>query len=785
MISANNDIKPSLSKLLPIVAVSFYCQIFVSDSVIKKFLEKNRDLSTMQEISSLETLKAQVNGMDCPSCAKTIQSNLEQLSGVNEVSISFGNGQLNVSYDSQGINQKDIFRRVESLGYQIQPLVTEVMRSESVEQDTKSSQVNFQSPQESKSPSKSDVWRFWLTTRRGQRVILSGLGLALGLVAHSLGLSKWVEITFYSVGMVVVGFPIARAGWFALLSREADMNLLMTISAVGACILGDWLEGAMVVFLFSLGTTLQTFTLGRTRNAIQDLMDLTPSVATVKRGGEEITVSINNIEVGEIITVRPGQRIALDGKVISGISAIDQSPITGESIPVDKEPGDSVFAGTFNQTGYLEVKTTCKANETTMARIIHLVESAQGSRAKTQRWVDKFASVYTPIVIILATVIAFIPPLLFAQSLQTWIYRALVLLVIACPCALVISTPVSIVSAIGAATRKGVLFKGGMSLETAGKIDILAFDKTGTLTEGLPKVLDIYGLGEINSNSVLNIAASLEQNSEHPLAQAILAEAKVKQLTLQQPQDFIAIPGKGIQGELSTKTDCSCHDRNPVTYLVGNRRLFPNLSSEAELKFKEITQLGQTPVLVGNEDKLLGIIALADGLRLEAREAVRLLKQTGLKEIVMLTGDLEPVARQMAQQVEISQYRSELLPEDKLTQVQQLQNQGTVGMVGDGINDAPALASADVSFAVGRTDIALETADVVLVSSDLRRLAYAVTLSRQTVSVMQQNIIFSLVTKALFLFLGSFGVVGLAVAVLADTGSSLLVTLNGMRLFKV
>ena len=734
----------------------------------------------MEEVSGFHTLKAQVNGMDCPSCAKTIQSNLEQLSGVNEASVSFGSGQLNVSYDSQGITQKDIFRRVESLGYQIQPVVTHTDTTESARQDTTSSQVN------SKSGSNLfNIWKFWLTTRRGQTVILSGLGLVLGLIAHSLGLSVWVERAFYGVGMLAAGFPIARAGWFALLSREADMNLLMTISAIGACILGDWIEGAMVVFLFSLGTTLQTFTLGRTRNAIRDLMDLTPSVATVKRDGEEITIPISNIEVGEIITIRPGQRIALDGTVVSGIGAIDQAPITGESIPVDKEPGDTVFAGTFNQTGYFEVKTTRKASETTMARIIHLVEAAQSSRAKSQKWVDKFASVYTPVVIILAALIAFIPPLIFGQSLQDWIYRALVLLVIACPCALVISTPVSIVSAIGAATRKGVLFKGGMSLETAGKINILAFDKTGTLTEGLPKVLDVYSLGETNSNSVLNIAASLEQNSEHPLAKAILTEAKVRKLILQQPQDFVALAGKGIQAKLSLKTSCSCCETDRVTYLVGNRRLFRDLSPEAQSKLQEIAQMGQTPVLVGTEQNLLGIIALADGLRLEAREAVRLIKQTGLKEIVMLTGDIEPVGRQMAQEVGISQYRAELLPEDKLTQVKQLQNQGAVGMVGDGINDAPALASADVSFAVGRTDIALETADVVLVSSDLRRLAYAVTLSRQTVSVIKQNILFSLVSKGLFLLLGSFGVVGLAVAVLADMGSSLLVTLNGMRLFKV
>ena len=749
----------------------------------------------MQRASKIEAIEARIHGMDYPSCAKTIQSNLRQLTGVNEVALNFGSGKLNMTYNPEEITQKDIFRRVEALGYQVEPISARenspstpgyVHVNENNAKDKVSSQLN--------------AWKFWLTTRRGQRVILSGIGLLLGFIAHRTELFVWVERSFYGMGIILAGFPIARAGLLALKSRRADINLLMSISAVGACFLGDFLEGAMVVFLFSLGTTLQSFTLGRTRNAIRDLMDLTPPVATVKRGSEEESLPISTIGVGEIITVRPGQRIALDGKVIYGTSAVDQSPITGESVPVDKDVGDDVFGGTLNQSGYLEIKTTRKSSETTMARIIHLVEEAQGSRAKSQQWVDKFASIYTPAIILFAAASVIIPPFFFPQNIQFWVYHALVLLVIACPCALVISTPISIVSAIGAATRKGVLFKGGNSLETAGQIDIIAFDKTGTLTEGSPKVINIYSLGEKERSSILQIAASLEQRSEHPLARAIIAEAKKQGLTLQKPHEFIANPGKGIQAKLSDESDCGYEEpqvasllgKNRVLphltqelYMVGNRRLFPRISPEASSLLAEISNLGQTPVLVGTKDNLLGIITLADGLRLEAREAVRLIETSGPKEVVILTGDSKSVARQMVEQLGIFDYRAELLPKDKLQEIQKLKAQGIVGMVGDGINDAPAFASADISFAVGRTDIALETADVVLVADDLRRLAYAISLSRKTVSVIKQNIIFSLFTKALFLLLGSLGIVGLAAAILADTGTSLLVTLNGMRLFKV
>ncbi|MBD2775670.1 heavy metal translocating P-type ATPase [Iningainema tapete] len=734
----------------------------------------------MTQTRGLKTLSKQVTGMDCGSCAKTIEVSLQQLRGVTEASVSFATGTVKVLYDSELLSDRTIYERIKALGYTVE-------QSDEVSQhihsccdnhnhaDHHNHKHNHSVPKPTQKHNSAD-WKFWIANRRGQSVILAGVGLLLGLLTQHLGLPIWIARAFYGIGIVVAGYPIAKAGLFELRLRRADMNLLMTISVIGAVILGDWFEGALVLFLFSLGTTLQVFTFGRTRNAIRALMDLTPPTATVKRGNKEVTVPVESVEISEILTIRPGQRVALDGVVVSGTSAIDQSPITGESIPEDKAPGDTVFAGTLNQGGFLEVKVTHTKSDTTVAKIINLVEQAQESRAPSQQWVDKFAEVYTPIVILIAIAIALIPPLAFAQSFNVWFYRALVMLVIACPCALVISTPVSIVSAIGAATRQGVLFKGGKALETAGRMNILAFDKTGTITRGLPVVDRVYGFGE-TTELVFQVAASLEQYSEHPLAKAIVAQAQDQRTKLRTPSNFTALPGKGIKAKIGNSV-----------YFVGNRRLFAeqgiSLSLEAESLLVEIETQGKTPVLVGTQTGLLGAVALADGLRLEATEAVRLLKQVGLKRLVMLTGDRAAVAKQIAQQVNISEYQAELLPEDKLQAIQQLRRDGVVGMVGDGINDAPALAAADISFAVGGIDIALETADVVLVGSDLRRLAYAVDLSRRTVSVIQQNVVFSLVTKGLFLLLGTFGFVGLAVAILADTGSSLLVTANGMRLFK-
>lgn len=728
--------------------------------------------TTQVQVPSTQTLQAQVSGMDCGGCARTIAANLQQLSGVTEATVNFASERLNVIYDPQQVSEIDITKRVTDLGYTV-----EIDRTANSSADADSTIVNSADHLPSRN---SDLggWQFWLKTRRGQTVLLSGIGLLLGLIAEWLLSLPLVAQGFYAISLVIAIVPILRAAWIALKLRRADMNLLMTLAAIGAAILNQWFQGALVIFLFALGTTLQNFTLGRTRNAIRDLMDLTPATATVRRSGQEVSVPVAGIQIGEILTIRPGQRIALDGVVISGLSAVDQSPITGESLPENKEKGDQVFAGTLNQTGFLEVEVTHTASDTTVARIVHLVEEAQESRAPIQQWVDRFSAIYTPIVLALAAGITLIPPLLFAQPFQPWFYKALVLLVIACPCALVIATPVSLISAIGAATRQGVLFKGGNALETAGRLTTLAFDKTGTITQGLPVVQKVHHLGSMSANMVLLIAASLEQQSEHPLAKAIVAEAMARGLDLEAPESFTAVPGKGIWAKFGQ-----------AVYFVGNRRLFEEqnieLSAAAKSLLAEIESQGQTPVLIGTQQGLVGAIALADGIRLESAEAVRLLKRIGLKRLVMLTGDRSAVARQVAHEVGIEEYQAELLPEDKLQAIYKLRRSGIVGMVGDGINDTPALAAANVSFAVGKIDVALEAADVVLVGNDLRRLGDAINLSRRTLSVIQQSIAIALVLNATFIILGVLGVIGLPIAVFEDMGSSLLVTVNAMRLFKI
>jgi Cd2+/Zn2+-exporting ATPase len=727
--------------------------------------------TTQVQTPSTQALQAHVSGMDCGGCAKTIVANLQQLAGVTEAAVNFASERLNVTYNPQQVSKADIIKRVTALGYTVEPDQTTVA-STHINPSTEELTANLPSRK-----SNLSGWQFWLKTRRGQTVVLSGAGLLLGASAERLLSLPLIAQGFYAVSLMIAIVPILRAAWIALKLRRADMNLLMTLAAIGAAILGQWFQGALVIFLFALGTTLQNFTLGRTRNAIRDLMDLTPATATVKRNEQEVSVSVEGIQIGEILTIRPGQRIALDGVVLSGMSAVDQSPITGESLPENKEKGDQVFAGSLNQSGFLEVEVTHTAKDTTVARIVHLVEEAQESRAPIQQWVDRFSTIYTPIVLVLAAGITLVPPLLFAQPFQPWFYKALVLLVIACPCALVIATPVSLISAIGAATRKGVLFKGGNALETAGRIKTLAFDKTGTITQGLPVVQKVHNLGLMSDRMMLMIAASLEQQSEHPLAKAIVTEATAQGLALEAPESFTAVPGKGIWAKFG-----------PAIYFVGNRRLFEEqnieLSSDAKSLLAEIEFQGQTPVLIGTRQGLVGAIALADGLRLESTEAVRLLKRLGLKRLVMLTGDRAAVARQVAEQVAIEEYQAELLPEDKLQAIHKLRRSGIVGMVGDGINDTPALAAADVSFAVGKIDVALEAADVVLVGNDLRRLGYAIQLSRRTLTVIQQSIAVALVLNATFIILGVLGVIGLPIAVLEDMGSSLLVTLNAMRLFK-
>ncbi len=493
------------------------------------------------------------------------------------------------------------------------------------------------------------------------------------------------------------------------------MNSLMLLAAVGASVIGEWAEGASVLFLFSLAQVLETYSMDRARNAIKTLMDLSPTEATVKRDGREESVPAADVRVGEVIVIRPGQKIPLDGEVLSGRSAVNQAPITGESMPVDKEPGSQVFAGSMNEQGSLEVRVTTLIEDTTLARIIHAVEEAQTSRAPSQSFVDRFARIYTPAVVAFAILVFIVPPLIGLGTWSTWFYRALAMLVIACPCALVISTPVSVASGLAGAARGGVLIKGGLHLENAGAITTIAFDKTGTLTQGRPAVTEVLPLGSIDRSEVLRLAASIEQGSEHPLARAILGGAEAAGVRPSSPTDFEALVGRGVRATVDGRV-----------YFLGNERLchergFCTPSSEETiLRFE---REGKTAVILSSETEPLGVIAVADQVRPEAAKSIAALRSAGIRHVVMLTGDNAGTARAVGAKLGVEDVRAELLPEDKVRIIRELEDQGErVAFIGDGVNDAPALARATVGLAMGAagTDVALETADIALMADDLQ-----------------------------------------------------------------
>ena len=509
-------------------------------------------------------------------------------------------------------------------------------------------------------------------------------------------------------------------------------------------------------------------------------MEITPNEALVRRGTTEITLPVEEIVVGDIIIVRPGGRIAMDGKVSTGYSTVNEAPITGESIPVEKQPGDEIYAGTVNERGSLEVEVTKLAKDNTISRIIHMVEEAEGQRAPSQQFVDKFAKYYTPIVIILAALVAAVPPLFFGQPFEKWFYEALAMLLVACPCALVISTPVSIVSAIGNAAKNGVLIKGGMYLEEAGTLSVVAFDKTGTLTEGNPRVTDIIPIDGIPDQEFLSIASAIESRSEHPLAEAIVKYAKERGAEISSISEFEAIPGKGAKAMVQGKT-----------YQIGNSRFFTEQAIDLKHVEGEVSRLqneGKTVMMLGDDERILGLIAVADILRENSAQAINKLKKAGIKKVIMLTGDNESTARAIATKAGVDDFRADLLPEDKVDVIKSLLlEHGKVAMVGDGVNDAPAMAISTVGIAMGAagTDTALETADIALMADDLTKLTDTIKLSRKTLGIIKQNIAFALIIKGLILLLVIPGWLTLWLAVAGDMGSSLLVTLNAMRLLRV
>lgn len=620
---------------------------------------------------------------------------------------------------------------------------------------------------------------------RNALVITSGALLTLGLLLQWLKLGPpWPATVCFAIATVAGGLLVVPAAFGAIKKLRLDMNVLMTVAVTGAWLIGEGAEGAAVVFLFALSELLESWSVGRARRAIAALLKLTPQTALV-RGADGVAkeMPVTEVAVGAEISVRSGSSIPLDGEVIAGDSAVNQAPITGESVPVEKKPGDPVFAGTINGEGSLTVRVTKAASDSTLARIIKLVEEAEEQKAPTQRFVDKFATIYTPAVFGVALLVALLPPLLMGGAWSEWTYRALVLLVIACPCALVIATPVSIVSGLTALARRGVLIKGGAHLEAVGKLRALAVDKTGTITQGRPQVTGVIPIGGISEEEVLRRAAAIDAHSEHPLAKAVVIAAQAKGITWVESIQYQSVTGRGATAII---------DGHP--HFIGNHKMAHELgicSPEIEARLTEIENQGQSLAILGHtphegcEGKILGILAIGDTMRPEAANALTLLHDAGIEKVVMLSGDNQRTVDAIARQAGIDEAYGDLMPEQKIEHIKRLMAEHHyVGMIGDGVNDAPALALASVGIAMGAigSDTAIETADMALMQDDLTRVAEAIALGRRTLRIIQFNVAFALVVKAIFLILAFTGHTSLWLAILADTGATLLVIMNALRL---
>lgn len=609
----------------------------------------------------------------------------------------------------------------------------------------------------------------------------SFLNALLGHGGEGAGASR-IAIAFYLTSMIAGAWYVAPRALFSIRRLQPDMNLLMVVAATGAIAIRQWQEAAAVTFLFSLALYLESWSVGRARQAIKALMDITPATAryVCPHDGDIEEKPVEEVPVEAIVLVRPGEKIPLDGIVTKGNTTVNQAPITGESMPVPKGEGDEVFAGTINGDSSIEFRSTRKAADTTLAHIIRMVEDAQSRRAPAEQWVERFARIYTPSMMCSAVAIAVVPPLLMAADWTTWFYQALVLLVIACPCSLVISTPVSIVAGISSAARNGVLIKGGAYLEAPARLRAVAFDKTGTLTYGHPSVQRIIPMNHHSEEDLLSNAAALESHSTHPLARAILKLATERDLKYRPAQDFTILPGQGAKGSIGNHS-----------YWIGSHRLLEQLDRENpefhQLAVK-VEDAGHSLVVMWCEDHVCGAMSIADGVRPEAAETVRTLKDLGLERIVMTTGDNERTAETVAAVVGVDEWHAELLPEDKVHFLRQLRaNMGEVAMVGDGVNDAPAMAEASVAIAMGAmgTDAAIETADVALMSDDLAKIPWLISHSRRTLRIIKQNVVFSLSMKAAFVALTLMGHASLWAAIAADMGASLLVIFNGLRLLNI
>ncbi|WP_017939658.1 heavy metal translocating P-type ATPase [Zestomonas thermotolerans] len=690
--------------------------------------------------------RVRIQQMDCPTEEALIRSRLEGMPGVFALEFNLLQRVLGIQHGPGAL--EGILQAIRELGFTPQ-----------LESDSRP-ELPEDAPQ------------------RNWQLALAGLAALLAEALHFAG--RWPEWTVAGLALAAIlicGLGTYRKGWVALKNRNLNINALMSIAVTGALLIGEWPEAAMVMVLFVIAERIEARSLERARRAIRGLLALTPERASVQQAdGAWRDVALAEVPIGARVRVRPGERIGLDGEVLEGRSSVDQAPITGESLPVEKGVGDLLFAGTINQSGELEYRVTALANDSTLARIIHSVEEAQGAKAPTQRFVDRFARIYTPTVFVLALLVALLPPL-FGGAWLDWLYRALVLLVVACPCALVISTPVTIVSGLAAAARHGLLIKGGVYLESGGRLDVLALDKTGTITHGRPAQTDFVLLA---GDAALSraVAASLAARSDHPVSLALACQAEAEAIALLPVRAFAALPGRGCRGEVEGRL-----------YHLGNHRLVEDLglcSAELEARLEALERQGKSVVLLCAEGQVLALFAVADTLKPTSRAALAELHALGIRSL-MLSGDNPHTAESIGRQVGIDETRGNLLPADKLAAIEALQAQGlVVGMVGDGINDAPALARADIGYAMGAagSDSAIETADVAVMDDDLRKLATFVRLSRATARILRQNIALALGVKGLFLAVAVAGEATLWMAVFADMGVSLLVVFNGLRLLR-
>ena len=705
----------------------------------------------MDQASAEQTTKLSIAKMDCPTEETLIRNKLGTVAGVADLDFNLMQRTLSVRHANQVL--PDVLVALQALGFEAQVVDT----------------AEVASPSAAPVTTPTNWWPL------GISLVTASAAEAVYWLHNG---NHWSVVVLALVAVFTGGLSTYKKGWIALKNRNLNMNALMSIAVTGAMLIGHWPEAAMVMVLFALAEVIEAKSLDRARNAIRGLLDLTPEQATVQQAdGTWREVGAKQITIGARVRVKPGERIALDGEVLEGRSAVNQAPITGESLPVEKSPGDSVFAGTINESGSFEYRVTALANNSTLARIIHAVEAAQGSRAPTQRFVDQFARWYTPVVFGVAIAVALLPPLFMGAAWLDWIYRALVLLVVACPCALVISTPVSIVSGLAAAARHGILIKGGVYLEEGRKLRWLALDKTGTITHGKPAQTDFVTWGNALASDSRSIAASLAARSDHPVSKAVAQAAQTDGVALLDVAEFNALPGRGVQGQI-----------NGATYHLGNHRMLEELGQctpELEQRIAALETAGKTVVMLVGAKAVHALFAVADTIKDSSRTAIAELHALGINTM-MLTGDNPHTAQAIAAQAGIDRAQGNLLPDDKLREVEQLARSGKVGMVGDGINDAPALARADIGFAMGAagTDTAIETADVALMDDNLRKIPTFVRLSRATAQVLMQNIVLALGIKAVFLVLTFTGHATMWMAVFADMGASLLVVGNGLRLLR-